>query len=127
MTMKIEIDGQIYDIGSKVNYEEKNPDGAFQDKVKFRLAQQNNLILTALKGIELSLRRITEGLGGLITRYIWTDGDDNIMVDGEDNILIFQAYSTDSIEDLQGRVEDIENALNDTSAVVYQKGKNKWH
>lgn len=106
--MRINIDGTEYDIGSNLNYEQTNADGAYQDKLKYRLTQQNNLILIALKAIAQSLGRLAQGLGGLITQYIWTDGQQNIMVDGEDNILIFQAYSTDSITDLQNRMTEVE-------------------
>ena len=59
--MQIIIDGVAHDIGSKISYPQTNPTtGAPSDKVKYRLTQQNDKVLTALQAIAEALGHMGE-------------------------------------------------------------------
>lgn len=87
--MTITINGTEYDIGSFLNYAQRNPDGAYQDKLKYRLVEQNNLILNALELISRECQEIREIIDTFVTIFIWAADDDTIIAADDDTILVF--------------------------------------
>lgn len=90
--MKIIIDNAELDIGGNIDYPQTNPDtGAYSDKVKYRLAQQNGKILLALQAIADELDRLNSEIDYLRAEYIWAADDDTIMAADDDTIMIFHS------------------------------------
>lgn len=103
--MQVVINGVSYDIGYLLDYAQTNADGAYQDKLKYRLVQQNNLILALLPAIARDLSEIREVINDLASIYIWASDDNTILASDDDTILTFYTYSTD----LQDRVSVLED------------------
>lgn len=114
--MTIIIDGVEIDIGSNVNYPQTNPTtGASSDKVKFRLTQQNNKVLTALLAIANLLDRLDEDVDMTRIEYIWAADDNTIMAADDDTILMFRSDMEGFIIDLQDRLDVMESNIKQLS------------
>ena len=88
--MKITIDNVEIDIGNNINYPQTNPTtGAYSDKVKYRLTQQNGKILTALQAVAAALDSIHREIDYLRAEYIWAADDNTIMAADDDTIMVF--------------------------------------
>ena len=110
--MTIIIDGVEIDIGSNVNYPQTNPTtGVSSDKVKFRLTQQNNKVLTALLAIADMLSRLSIDVDMTHVEYIWAADDNTIMAADDDTILMFRTDMESFILDVQDRLDAIEQRL----------------
>ena len=94
--MQVNINGRVYNIGNKLKYARKNPDGAYQDKLKYRLAQQNNLILDLLSVIAQEITYLTRVINSIVSTFIWAADNNTIMAADDDTILVFYSYSTKS-------------------------------
>ena len=109
--MHVDINGTDYDIGYSLEYAQTNADGAYQDKLKYRLVQQNNFFVKLLPAIVRELSAIRQAINGLVTAYIWASDSNTILASDDDTILCFYTYSTDAITDLQERVSEAEENI----------------
>lgn len=102
--MHIIVDNIEIDIGSSIDYPQMNPvTGAYSDKVKYRLTQQNDKILVAIQAIASLLDRITEEIKLLQAEYIWVADDDTIMASDDNTILMFCSDLQSMLADIQRR------------------------
>ena len=122
--MQVDINGTVYDIGYNLEYAQTNADGAYQDKLKYRLVQQNNLFLQLFPAISRELRELRQTVDSLVTDYIWAADDDTIIAGDDDTILIFSTYFVDAFASLSERVSTAEeniNQLADQGVLTYKE------
>ncbi len=118
--IRIEINGHTYDLGFNLQYAQRNEDGAFQDKLKYRLTQQSNMFLAALQAIALELAEIRQVIDKLATTYIWAADDDTIMASDDDTILTFYTYAND-LQERVGSLEENVQQLADQGVLTYKE------
>lgn len=122
--MQVDINGTIYDIGHNLEYSQTNADGAYQDKLKYRLVQQNNLFLQLLPVITHELSLLRQAVDGMSLTYIWASDDNTILASDDDTILVFQTYYADAVVDLNERVSEVEQdvqQLAEQSVLTYKE------
>lgn len=107
--MNININETEYDIGYNIEYPQTNETtGVPSDKMKYRLAQQNNLILTAIQAMASVISQLSDAIKSMLFAYIWAADDSTIMASDDDTILIFYSDMGKLIDEMQTRVDGIE-------------------
>lgn len=95
--MQITINGTVYDLGYKLEYEQTNEDGAYQDKLKYRLTRQNNFFIPILQALARELTEMHEIINNLIRIYVWGADSETAILSDDNTILTFCTYSSSDI------------------------------
>ncbi len=118
MGKHISISGIDYDIGKLIDYQWTNEEGFQQDKVKYRLAQQNNLLIKAVEAMANHINELEQRVGDINASYAWVSDSETIVASGDDTILVFYTSPMSIIENIQNSVGDLETCCGEVQGNI---------
>lgn len=91
--MQIDINGTTYELGYNLGYDQTNEDGAYQDKLKYRLVNQNNFFIPIIQALAREITEMRQIINNLIRIYVWAADDNTAILSDDNTILTFCTYS----------------------------------